>query len=72
MGAIAPKILDVDVGCVRLGREAIIADVDTSICDSQAINVEGVEAVSVLGEGLARFSILVNTQDGESLQKHCC
>lgn len=40
MSAIAPKVFDIDVGRVWLGREAVVADIDTGVCDSQSVNVE--------------------------------
>lgn len=72
MSAITPKILDVDVGRIWFGREAVVANVDTSVRDSQTIDVERVEAICVLGESLARVSIPVDRQNRECLQKHCC
>lgn len=50
--AVAPEVLDEDVGCIGLGGEAVVTDVDAGIGDGQAIDVEGVEAVCVFGEGL--------------------
>lgn len=50
MCSVAPKILNVYVGGVGFRREAVIADIDTCVCDSQTINVERVEAISVLRE----------------------
>jgi hypothetical protein len=47
MSTIAPKILNVDVGCVWLGRETIVTDIDTGVCDSQSVNVQRVEAIGV-------------------------
>lgn len=52
MRAITPQVLDVDVGCVWLGTEAVITNIDTSVCDSEAIHIERVESVSILGQGL--------------------
>jgi hypothetical protein len=52
VGAVTPEVFDEDVGCVGLGGEAVVADVDAGVCYGQAIDVEGVEAVGVFGEGL--------------------
>ena len=40
VSAIAPEILHVDISCIWLRREAVIANIDTSIRDSQSINIE--------------------------------
>jgi len=48
MSAITPQVLDVDVRRVWLGREAIVANIDTSVRDSQTIDIERVEAIGVL------------------------
>jgi hypothetical protein len=49
MRAIAPQILYVDVGCVWFGAKAVVSDIDTCVGYGQAVNVERVEAVGVLG-----------------------
>lgn len=50
VSTIAPEILDENVGRVRLGAEAIVANVNTGIGHSQAIDIESVEAISILGQ----------------------
>lgn len=62
MRTVAPQVLDKDVGGVGLGGEAVVADVDAGICDSQAIHVQRVEAIGVLGErgGIRRHSVDVD------------
>ena len=52
VGAVAPKVLDEDVGGVGLGREAVIADIDAGVCYGEAVDVERVKAVGVLGQSL--------------------
>jgi hypothetical protein len=47
MSAVAPEILNVDVGRVWLRREAIVADIDTSVRYSQSVDVERIEAIGV-------------------------
>ena len=49
MGIVAPQVLHENVGCVGLGREAIIADVDAGVGHGQAVHVEGVKSIGVLG-----------------------
>lgn len=56
MSAVAPQILDVDVGRVGLWGEAVVADVDTRVGHSQAIHIETVESVGVLGKDLVAIS----------------
>lgn len=50
--AIAPEIFDEDIGCVGFGGEAVVADVDAGVGHGQTVDVEGVEAVGILREGL--------------------
>jgi hypothetical protein len=40
MSTVAPQVLNIDVGSVWLGREAIVTDIDTSVCDCQSVDVE--------------------------------
>jgi hypothetical protein len=47
MSAIAPEILNVDVGRVWLWGEAVVTDIDTSVGHSQSINIKGIEAIGV-------------------------
>ena len=49
---IAPEILDEYVGSIRLGSEAVITHIDTSIRDRQTISVKGVKPIRILGLGL--------------------
>ena len=46
--AVAPQVFDVDVAGVRLGREAIVTDVDLTVRDRDTLDVQGVPAVGVL------------------------
>lgn len=50
--AVAPQVAHQDVGRVGLGREAVVAHVDARVEHRQAGDVERVEAVCVLGQGL--------------------
>lgn len=50
MSAVAPQVLDEDVGGVGFGREAVVTDIHTGVGNSKAVNVEGIETVCVLGE----------------------
>lgn len=50
MRAVAPQVVDVDVCRVGFGGEAVVADVDAGVCYGETVDVEGVEAVGVLGE----------------------
>lgn len=52
MRVITPEVLHKDVGSVGLWREAIVTDINPSVGDRQAIDIERVEAVGVLGECL--------------------
>lgn len=52
VSAIAPQVLHVDVGRVGLWREAVIAHVYACICDSKAVNIQGIEAICVFGQRL--------------------
>lgn len=53
MGVVAPEILDKDVGCVGLGREAVIANINSGVCHTEPVHIVRIEAVRVL-----RFSLL--------------
>jgi hypothetical protein len=48
VSGVAPQVLDVNVGGVEFGRETVVSYVDASIGDGEAIDIERVEAVSVL------------------------
>ena len=50
MRAVAVHGVDVQVGCVRLGREAVIANVDPGTLDCDVLNIERVKEVGVLGK----------------------
>lgn len=52
MGAVAPEVFDVDVCGVWFGAEAVVADVDSGVGDGEAVDVERVETIRVLGESL--------------------
>lgn len=52
VGIVTPQVLHEDVGGVGLGREAVIADIDTGVGHAKAIHVPGVKAVRVLGQSL--------------------
>lgn len=52
VGVVAPQILHKDVGCVGLGREAIVSNINTGVSDAESIHVERVKAVSVLRQSL--------------------
>ena len=39
MSAVAVDVLDENVGCVGLGREAIVANVDPGVADGKTIDV---------------------------------
>lgn len=58
VGAVAVEILDVDVGGVWLGREAIIANVDPCVGDAESVNVVGIPSVSVLWQILVIGEVL--------------
>lgn len=49
MGIVAPQVLHENVGCVGLGREAVIADVDAGVRHAQTVHVEGIKSIGVLG-----------------------
>ena len=40
MGIVAPQVLHENVGCVWLGGEAVIADIDPGIGHTETIHVE--------------------------------
>ena len=50
MGAIAPQVLDVDVRGVGLGGETVITDVDSAVGDADALDVQRVPTIGVLGK----------------------
>ena len=52
VGAVAPEVFHKDIGRVRLGREAVVADVDARVGYRETVDVERVEAVCVFGKGL--------------------
>jgi hypothetical protein len=52
VSAITPEVLDKDIGGVGLGGKAIVTDIDTGIGDGKTIDIEGVEAICVLGKRL--------------------
>jgi hypothetical protein len=52
MCAIAVDILDENVGCVGLRTEAIVANIDPGVSDSEAVDVVRVPSVGVLGKVL--------------------
>ena len=52
VGVIAPQVLHKDVGSVWLGREAVVTNVDAGVGHAQAVHVQGVESVGVLGQSL--------------------
>jgi hypothetical protein len=47
--AVAPQVLNEDVGRVGFRGEAVVADVDARVGHGEAVDVEGVEAVGVFG-----------------------
>jgi hypothetical protein len=57
VSTVAPQIFDVDVGSVWLGREAIVTNIDTSICDRQSIDIERVEAIGIFRQSLSQVSL---------------
>ena len=50
VGAVAPQVLNEDIGRVGLGGEAVVANVDAGVCYGETVNVERVETVGVLGQ----------------------
>ena len=56
MSAVAPQVLHMDVCGVGLWGEAIVTHVDPGVGYSQAIHVETVEPISILGKSLAVVS----------------
>ncbi len=52
MRAIAPQVLDENIRGVRLGREAVVSDVDFRVGHGQPFNIVCVEAVGVLRKEL--------------------
>jgi hypothetical protein len=52
VGVVAPEVLHEDVGGIRFGREAVVADVDSGVCYAEAVDVQGVEAVGIFRESL--------------------
>lgn len=55
---VAVHVVDVNVCCVALGREAVVANVDPGSLDGDVLDVERVEEVGVFGEdgGVGRLS----------------
>ncbi len=66
MAAVAPEVLDKDVGCVGLGREAVVAVVHASVCHGEAVDVEGVEAICVFGKRL--YQLLEGGSEKSSIE----
>lgn len=62
MSVVAPEVLNKDVGCVGLGGKAVVTDIDAGVGHSEAIHVQRVEAVRVLGQGLYPRRGLVKAQ----------
>jgi hypothetical protein len=58
MGIVAPQVLHENVGCIGLGREAIIANVDPGIRNPQPVDIKRVKAVTVFR--LSLFDQLVH------------
>lgn len=52
MGIVTPQVLHENVGCVGLGREAVIADIDAGIGHAETVDVQGVKSVGVLWQSL--------------------
>ena len=50
VSTITPEILYVDVARVGLGAEAVVADIDPSIGDTDAFDIVGVPTICVLGK----------------------
>jgi hypothetical protein len=50
MSVVAPYILDVNVCGVGLRRNAIVAHIDPGICDAEAVDIESVKTVRILGK----------------------
>jgi hypothetical protein len=48
MSAIAPEVFNVDVGRVWLGREAVVADINTCVRNGKSVDIERIEAIGVL------------------------
>ena len=40
VGVVAPQILYKDVGCVGLGREAIVPNINTGVSDAEPVHVK--------------------------------
>lgn len=57
VSTVAPEILDEDVGGIGLRAEAVVANVDAGVGHGQAVNVQGVKTIGVLGEGLMHRSV---------------
>ena len=67
MCAVAVHGVDIDVGGVGLGREAVIADVDPDTLHRHVLDVERVEKVGVLGQdtGLGGSGRADNVLEGD-------
>jgi hypothetical protein len=52
VSAITPEVLDKDIGGVGFGGETIVTDIDAGVGDGETIDIEGVEAICVLGKRL--------------------
>lgn len=62
MRTVTPQILDIDIGRVRFRREAVVSHIDTGVCDGEAIYIQGVKAICVLGQrrGVGGHCVNVN------------
>lgn len=52
VGVIAPEVLHKNVGSIGLGREAVVANIDSSVRDTKSIHVQRIESIGVLGQRL--------------------
>lgn len=52
VGVIAPHILHEHVGGVWFGSKAVVANINPGVGDAEAIHIERIEAIGVLGLGL--------------------
>jgi hypothetical protein len=49
---ITPQVFDENVRSVRFRAEAVVANVDTSVCHRKPIHVQSVKAICILRQGL--------------------
>lgn len=54
VGVVAPQVLHEDIGSVWLWGEAIIANVDSSVCHAESVHIQRIETVGVFGQRLSR------------------